>query len=110
MRLRASLVLVVLVAGLAACGSERGGAAETAETEPAVEYRDGTVASVSASELLLETGEGQETYAIDQSVTPVLGLDHIASHAGQGIGFRIYYSEKDGKRYLVRGEELGPAQ
>lgn len=116
---RTSLIALVASASLAvaACGDDNSSdtsANTTSTTTQAatdvVKTADGLVVTVDARKVVIQTARGEETFLVDPAKPP-LGLDHIASHAGAGIAFRVQYSEgADGDKTFLGGQELGPGQ
>ena len=70
---------------------------------------DGYLISVSETELVLRTAEGEQRYASAEEDLPALGIEHLASHAGiNTLGFRVYYEHRGDRRLAKQALEIPP--
>jgi hypothetical protein len=116
-----ALLAVSCVLALAACGDNDDeaqdplpGAPPTTLTPgeaqtPNLPFVDGYLVSVSETELVLTTADGEQTYAIAEQDAPALGIEHLASHAGiNTLGFRVYYEQRGDERFAKQALEIPP--
>ena len=115
-----ALLLVAACTGLAACGGddeppdtqvvvpEETATPEAADAS-ATPSVDGYLISVNQRRLVLRTQQGEETFRISLADLPTLGLPHLQSHAGiTSIGFRVFYQQIGGKRFVKGAVEIAP--
>lgn len=117
-RLPQLVALLAVAALFAACGSddkEAGGAATAtpeataAATGQEIQQQDGFLVAADEQKVTLRTQEGEQVFAIQPEDLEAVGVPHLASHAGlTDIGFRVYYEERDGKKYIKGSEEIAP--
>jgi hypothetical protein len=70
---------------------------------------DGYLISATESEVVLKTADGDQKLAVAEQDVPQIGIEHLQSHAGiNTLGFRVYYTEQDGKRYVKQAVEIPP--
>ena len=119
MRRLPHLVALLAVAALfAACGSDDNESdsaatatpeATAAATEQAIQQQDGFLIAADEQKVTLRTQEGEEIFEILPEDLEAVGVPHLASHAGlTDIGFRVYYEDRDGKKYIKGSEEIAP--
>lgn len=115
-RLPRLVALLAVAALLAACGSDGDGSEsaatatpEAAATEQAIKQQDGFLLGADEKKVLLRTQEGEMVFEILPEDLEAVGVPHLQSHAGlTDIGFRVYYEERGGKRYIKGSEEIAP--
>ena len=103
-----AIVGVVTCGALAitGCGNEVTRAAESAASA-GIPSIDGRGVSVTDSELVLRTADGDRTFAIRAEDVNAVGPEHIESHLGiESIGFKVYFITEDGVDYAVSVEEV----
>ena len=122
---RHALVACALVAGLVVgCGGDEDegerdigldGPTPTviAPSEPAVPdlpSADGFLRSASETRVVLATADGKrDAFDVNPEDVPKLGIEHLQSHAGlTDVGFRVYYEEEGGRRYIKYAHEIPP--
>ena len=77
--------------------------------DPNLESIDGYLISASETAVVLHTADGEQTFAVAQEDVPQLGIGHLQSHAGiQTLGFRVFYAEEDGQRFVKAAQEIAP--
>lgn len=70
---------------------------------------DGYLVSASPTGVVLNTAEGELTLAVDEQDAPLLGIEHLRSHAGlTSLGFRVYYQQRGDRRFIKRAFEIAP--
>ena len=120
MRRLPHLVALLAVAALfASCGSDdkepesaataTPEATATAAAEDAIQQQDGFLIAADEQKVTLRTQEGEQIFEVLPEDLEAVGVPHLASHAGlTDIGFRIYYEDRDGKKYIKGSEEIPP--
>ena len=114
-RLAAMLAVTAL---FAACGDDEGSSGETttsetpaatATAEQTIQQQDGFLLGADEQKVVLRTQEGEQVFQILPEDLEAVGVPHLASHAGlTDIGFRVYYEERDGTKYIKGSEEIAP--
>ena len=109
------LLVVIAALALAACGEDTGSddsaatATPTAEAAQSVASVDGFLLSATETEVVVRTQAGDQTFTVAPADVEAVGIPHLASHAGlTDIGFRVYYVEEGGVRYIKGSEEIAP--
>ncbi len=70
---------------------------------------DGYLVSASLTGVVLNTADGELTLAVDEQDAPLLGIEHLQSHAGlTSLGFRVYYQQRGDQRFIKRAFEIAP--
>lgn len=70
---------------------------------------DGYLISASTTGVVLNTADGELTLAVDEQDAPLLGIEHLQSHAGlTSLGFRVYYEQRGDRRFIKRAFEIAP--
>ncbi len=108
------LAAALAAIALAACGeSDDGSSAATPTPTPAaaesIPTVDGYLIAADQESVTLRTQQGEEKFMVAPVDLEAVGIGHLASHAGlTDIGFRVYYEEQGGKRYIKGSEEIAP--
>lgn len=77
--------------------------------EPSLPSVDGYLVSATAEGVLLKTRDGDQTFAVAEQDLATIGIEHMQSHAGiQTLGFRVFYEERDGQRFIKQAMEIPP--
>jgi hypothetical protein len=77
--------------------------------EPNLPTIDGYLISASETAVVLETADGEQTFSVAPEDAPQIGIEHLQSHAGiNTLGFRVYYTERDGNRFVKQAVEIPP--
>ena len=66
-----------------------------------------TLASEQQVRLLTEDGQ-EQSFLVDPANAEALGVGHMASHAGAGVGFLLTYEYRDDRYYLIDASEIAP--
>jgi hypothetical protein len=121
-RLLSFAMVVGASLSLAACGGDDDGEAQNPLPGPTpttinpnqpevlnLPTVDGYLVSATASEVVLKTAVGELTLAVDAQDAPLLGIEHLQSHAGlTTLGFRVYYQQRGSQRFIKRAFEIAP--
>ncbi len=105
---------------MAACGNDDEadnglpGSAPTTLTpeqtqEPNLPSIDGYLISATTENVVLRTGDGDQTFTVDEQDAPAIGIEHLASHAGiNTLGFRVFYERQGDRRFVKQAVEIPP--
>jgi hypothetical protein len=109
-------VLLVLGAGVTACGGEQEDpqvvVPQEEVSEPFEGYKraDGFLESANQKRVVLSMPDGERrVFRVDPVILPNLGLEHLQSHAGlRDIGFRVFYERRGEREFIVGSMEIPP--
>lgn len=119
---RPATVVVACSLALAACGGDSAGndplggpapqevVPPSGPAEPNLPSIDAYMLEASPEEVTVQTPEGEQVvFPVKQEDVPALGIEHLNSHGGlTDVGFRVFYEEQDGKRYIKLAMEILP--
>ncbi len=77
--------------------------------EPTVPSVDGYLVSASDDGLVLQTADGRQTFSVAKQDAPQVRVERLRPHAGsKTVGFRVFYAQRDGRRFVKQVREISP--